>query len=380
MKTLGFNSIRLTFSNQMLLPSSVTNGIDLALNPDMNGLSPLSCMDLIVAYCGQIGLRVMLNRYVAIIDNFDNEELWYIPNNALYNEAAMISDWVALARRYSNTAVFGMDLWSEPRGLSTWGAGLATDWNQAAARIGNAILEANPDLLIIVEGVSGYYWRGGHLEGVEYNPVVLNVPNKVVYSIHEYSCDLEQQTWFTDENYPNNLFGLWDLHFGYIMRERIAPVLIGEFGYSLANACDETWLPLWMNYTSGQYVTSGVSSLLPGEKGMSWMFRGVDPFPPLGGILTTDWQTVETIKMNDLKPHLAPLLPTYDPMPTQRPTATFVPSFTPRPTISIPPTVRPTSSFPSVSPTLPLFGYYYANGSQIVNGRGKAVRFSGLNW
>lgn len=61
-KNLGFNLLRLPFSGQMLLDSSVTNGINGAQNPDLVGLTPLQCMDKIIAYSGLIGLRVLLVR------------------------------------------------------------------------------------------------------------------------------------------------------------------------------------------------------------------------------------------------------------------------------------------------------------------------------
>jgi hypothetical protein len=61
-KALGFNLLRLPFSGQMLLDSSVASGINGAANPDLVGLTPLQCMDKIVAYGGLIGLRVLLVR------------------------------------------------------------------------------------------------------------------------------------------------------------------------------------------------------------------------------------------------------------------------------------------------------------------------------
>jgi hypothetical protein len=48
MKSHGYNTIRLTFSNQMLRPESVVSGVNYALNADLVGLSPLQCMDKII--------------------------------------------------------------------------------------------------------------------------------------------------------------------------------------------------------------------------------------------------------------------------------------------------------------------------------------------
>ena len=56
-KGLGFNTLRLPFSNAMLRPGAATNSINFAQNPDLQGLTPLQCLDKVVDYCGQIGLR-----------------------------------------------------------------------------------------------------------------------------------------------------------------------------------------------------------------------------------------------------------------------------------------------------------------------------------
>ena len=113
-----------------------TNGIDTYLNPDLAGLKPLQCLDRIVAYCGLVGLRVILVRTSAKADNFFSESSWFIPGDAFYTEAQFIADWVMLAGRYAGTAVVGADLWEQPRGTATWGTGAGTDWDLAATRAG----------------------------------------------------------------------------------------------------------------------------------------------------------------------------------------------------------------------------------------------------
>src|SRR5919108_3154573 len=55
---LGFNTIRLPFSSQLLDPQSRPNGIDYQLNPDLKGLSGLQIMDKIVAEAHVLGLKV----------------------------------------------------------------------------------------------------------------------------------------------------------------------------------------------------------------------------------------------------------------------------------------------------------------------------------
>ena len=78
MKQLGFNTIRLPFSDQLFDPGSVPNGIDFAKNPDLQGLSGLQIMDKIVAYAGQIGMRIILDHHRSEAGNSaEDSGLWY---------------------------------------------------------------------------------------------------------------------------------------------------------------------------------------------------------------------------------------------------------------------------------------------------------------
>ena len=63
MVSLGFNTIRLPFSSDMLMRPATPNGIDFSKNPDLAGLTALQIMDKIVDYAGQIGLRIILDHH-----------------------------------------------------------------------------------------------------------------------------------------------------------------------------------------------------------------------------------------------------------------------------------------------------------------------------
>ena len=58
----------------------------------------------------------------------------------------------------------------------------------------------------------------------------LSDPSKLVYSAHDYSPKVWQQSWFTDPAFPDNLPALWDSMWGYLAAEKHTPVLLGEFG------------------------------------------------------------------------------------------------------------------------------------------------------
>ena len=287
-KATGFNTIRLPYSSQMFDPGSTPNGIalDNGKNADLVGLSPLQVMDKIVAYSGTIGLRIILDRHRP--DSGAQSELWY---TAQYPETRWISDWVMLARHYANNpTVVGGDLHNEPHGAACWGCGdTAVDWRLAAERAGNAILAANPNWLIFVEGVekvgADSYWWGGNLSAAGQFPVRLSVADRLVYSPHDYPASIFPQTWFSAANYPANLPGVWDAHWGYLRKQNLAPVMLGEFGTKLATTSDQQWL------------TTLVSYLGTGTNSFSWTFWSWNPNSgDTGGILNDDWTTVNTVK------------------------------------------------------------------------------------
>ena len=270
MVSLGFNAVRLHYSNEMLRNTSATVGVNFELNPDLEDLNPIEVMDKIVAYAGVVGLQIILDRNSAEMNGYFRETLWYIPEDPYYTEELFISDWVMLAKRYIGTAVVGADLWNEPKDPCTWGAGLETDWNAVAERVGNAILAVNPDLLIIVEGIQNNSWPGSNLEGVATHPIRLSVPNKVVYSVHEYPNDAAHeygfnQSWINDPTFPNNMRGRWNKNFGYLVQQNIAPVYVGEFGTSLKDEKDFIWLKLWLRYMNGEFLQDGVNELKAGQ-------------------------------------------------------------------------------------------------------------------
>ncbi len=335
-KSLGFNTIRLPYSNQLFDPGSTPNSINFYnMNQDLQGLTTgLQIMDKIIEYGGSIGLRFILDRHRP--DSGSQSPLWY---TSKYSEERWINDWKMLAQHYAgNPAVIGADLHNEPHAPEAcWGCGdISRDWRLAAERAGNAILSVNPNWLIIVEGVSCYgpggdvtppvyggtadcYWWGGNLQGVRDYPVRLNVPNRLVYSAHDYATSVYPQPWFDDPLFPANLPAIWDKNWGYIHKEGIAPILVGEFGSTLQDPRDRIWLSELM-----KYMGSGVS-------GMHFTYWSWNPDSgDTGGILKDDWTTVDTVKYNYLAPYLLPLDPIGGtPVPataTRTPTRTNTPS------------------------------------------------------
>lgn len=306
MKQLGYNTIRLPFSNQLFDAGSTPNGIDFAKNPDLQGLSGLQILDKIVGYAGQIGMRIILDHHRSDAGaGAEGSGLWY---TSAYPESRWINDWVMLATRYANNpTVIGGDLHNEPHGPASWGSGGANDWRLAAERAGNAILAANPNWLIFVEGVEAYqnhyFWWGGNLMGARDFPVRLNVANHLVYSPHDYPASVYPQSWFNDPAYPNNLPAVWDQAWGYLFRQNIAPVWLGEFGSKLETNSDRQWADKLVSYLGGDLDGNGSNDLTSEQLGMSWTWWSWNPNSgDTGGILKDDWTTVDQNKQQKLVP------------------------------------------------------------------------------
>jgi len=289
-KDHGYNHIRYPWTNEMFFEGARTQSINAMENPDLVDLTPLEIMDAVIDACGKAGLKVYLDRHRPLSGG--QSELWYVSK---VSEEKWIEDWKFLAKRYKgNPTVIGADLHNEPHGTACWGCGeKQRDWRLAAEKCGNAIHEVNPDWLIIVEGNDHYgeegwqkgesYWWGGMLKGAKEFPVRLNKPNKLVYSAHDYDKNVFMQPWFEVSNFPDNMPDIWDDKWGYLAKENIAPVLIGEFGSLLRDRTDIKWLQNLIAYMN--------------KNNIHWTFWCLNPNSgDTEGILGYDWSTVNTQK------------------------------------------------------------------------------------
>jgi endoglucanase len=318
-KSMGLTVIRLPYSDD-IMANQVVQGVNTAVNPDLAGVTTLALMDKIIDYCGQLGIRVIIDRHRP--DSGGQSKLWY---TATVSEATWIANMKTLAARYKgDPTVVGFDLHNEPHADGTepngtgacWGCGdPARDWRLAAERGGNAVLQANPDLLIVVEGVScpsgatpNFWdgipdpdcgWWGGNLTMAGQFPVRLTNPRKLVYSAHDYGMSVSnQQRWFLDPTFPATLQPFWESMWGYLVRQNIAPVLLGEFGSTLADPKDSVWMPALLSYVQGL--------------GMSWTYWSLNPNSgDTKGLLLDDWTRIDHVRYDVIHPFLVPgLAPT----------------------------------------------------------------------
>jgi hypothetical protein len=150
-KGLGFNAVRIPFCPATLRNVVITSYVNPTKNPDLTGLKSLDVMDKVLAQLNDEKMYILLDHHRPDCETIS--ELWY---TADYSEAEWIEDLKFVAERYQHLGYFmGIDIKNEPHGRATWGTGnLATDWNKAAERAAQAVLTANPDILVFVEALN----------------------------------------------------------------------------------------------------------------------------------------------------------------------------------------------------------------------------------
>ena len=128
------------------------------------------------------------------------------------------------------------------------------DWAAAATRAGNAVLAADPNWLIFVEGVQTQgdgtsTWWGGGLADVAKHPIKLSVANHVVYSPHDYPSSVYAQIVVLRGELPGQSCRPSGITTGATWsRDNIAPVWLGEFGTKLETTSDKQWLTTLVSY------------------------------------------------------------------------------------------------------------------------------------
>ncbi|MFJ5775397.1 glycoside hydrolase family 5 protein [Streptomyces sp. NPDC093094] len=252
---LGINSVRLPFSNEMVHDTRPVTDDSVAANPGLRGSTPLQVYDVVVRELTEAGLAVILNNHTNTTRwccGVDGNERW----NASRSTAEWENDWVFMARRYrDNDRVVGADLYNEVRRSvwddPNWGLGDDHDWFAASQRVADRILtEANPDLLIVVEGIN---WTGVPVDGLPHGrptlePVrtlshTLLASDKLVYSAHFYDYTGPNHSGATglgetsDPRYrdlsPSDLIAVLNRQAFFVTepdRHYTAPLWISEFG------------------------------------------------------------------------------------------------------------------------------------------------------
>mmetsp|Transcript_18511 Transcript_18511/g.51523 ORF Transcript_18511/g.51523 Transcript_18511/m.51523 type:complete len:702 (-) Transcript_18511:157-2262(-) len=201
--SLGFNCVRLSYSTEAVVHNPMVPHDRLTANPQLYNKTFLECLDAVVAALSQEHVMMILNNHMSKAGwccNINQDEgLWYTPE---FNSSQWQTSLVTIAARYRNNLwVVAHDLRNEPHSYNglqpVWGGGdPATDYKMAMQNAGNAVLAVNPDTLIVIEGLC----FGMELRFIKHSPMELDLPNKIVYEVHNYQ-EFQFSTLFTSHFY-----------------------------------------------------------------------------------------------------------------------------------------------------------------------------------
>jgi endoglucanase len=302
-RSMGFNTVRLPFSNEMVEHNPVVAAQYLTANPGLKNLHARTIFDRVIDAMVAAGMVVVLDDHISdarwCCNAGDDNGLWW---NSRYSAASWLADWVTLAHRYApggthpQPGVVGAELRNEPRAASgrgkpVWtGTGKPLDWAGAATRAGNAILAINPNWLIVVDGLNFSL----DLTGVRTHPIVLSVPHQIVYAAHDYYFSHQPSEYAS----AAKLAAVLTSHWGYLAGgPAAAPVWVSEFG---AYAATKSSLVDSTPSTQGFWFQAFLQYLRQGDYDWAyWPVNGTRAYsaykdrhqgdPEWHGVLASDW-------------------------------------------------------------------------------------------
>ncbi|HZU14236.1 MAG TPA: cellulase family glycosylhydrolase [Chloroflexota bacterium] len=334
---LGFNALRIMYADATVRANPVvTTGLD--ANPRLRGMHALQIMGVLLKRAHRFRLRVILcnSRSEAGMGPEYSTGLWY---TAQYPESVWEADWLELAHLFRHDSAFvGADLRNEPHLTSghptiqnyvnqgpLWGAYQGTyyysrDWHYAAQTLGNRLLAVNPHLLIVVEGVQMYFnpytgkftgglW-GSNLVGVQFDPITLDRPGQLVYSVHEYGPQMYLAHWFNSSTTFASLMRHWTKHWGYLLTAppwMQAPIFVGEFGTcNNYYSCTVSRNPLKQGFWFTAFVR-----YMRAHPQVGWAYWALNPMGPFKpnvpnyyALMTPDWRHYHRSLVTALQPLL----------------------------------------------------------------------------
>ncbi|MCJ1356752.1 MAG: hypothetical protein MMC33_006748 [Icmadophila ericetorum] len=233
-RSMGFNSVRLPYSDELVYTNPIIRADLLTANPDLIGGKALDIFTATVNALTDAGLAVIVNNHITQAGWFTGMDLcdatWSNDHLGMLcrvkqTEKQWIENWKTVMSPFvDNLNVIGADLRNEIHGF--WGTAGWEPWAAAAERVGERLLAMQPDWLMVVEGTSS----ANDLSGVRKRPVKYSVPDRVVYSSHVYSWS----GWgnldpFSKRNYASFVEEM-KKNWAYLLEEEIAPVWVGEIG------------------------------------------------------------------------------------------------------------------------------------------------------
>ncbi|KAF2478654.1 Exo-beta-1,3-glucanase [Neohortaea acidophila] len=310
-RDMGFNSVRLPYSDQMVIQNPVIDPVHLGANLDLldghnednetgelSGPRALDVFQACVEALTDAGIAVIINDHITNAHWCDGMNLcdasW--KNDHLgplcsirQTTQSWIENWkTVMAPHVDNPLVIGADLRNEPRGL--WGTMTWDALASASEQASEALLAMQPNWLMFFEGVSS----ANDVSGARARPIKLSIPNRVVYSSHVYAWS----GWGSGVPFGRRAYASFaaEMHrnWGYLLAEDIAPVWVGEFGNGRNMGPED--LHYWKNLM--RYLA---------DSDADWGYWALNPWKPgqideTYGLLKKDWKTPrDDVRLEDLR-------------------------------------------------------------------------------
>ena len=282
----GFNCVRICTDDAQILNNPVVN-INASANPDLKGLKYNQILLAVVNYGASIGLKFIIESHLN-----ENNSRYPSNGNGLWYDSGGASDgtdgngqpgnitsdmflqiWQIRANLFkNNSAIIGYDIRNEPHfGPATWGDGnVNTDYRLVYEKIGNAIHVIDPGPMIICEGLQAYHngAPSGDLRQATIGNalIALTVPDKVVYSVHEYPTEVSESGLDSGGDYIKYMNNVW----GWLYSKNIAPVFVGECGDNMRTKDGQDWANTFIPYLNGKSASEGGPVFTGNEQGVSW--------------------------------------------------------------------------------------------------------------
>lgn len=153
MANYSFNGVRIPFSVYLVLNDPEPVSISYyQMNQDLQNLTSLQVLDVLIRAFGDAGIVVMLDMHSLEPGGYMEDGLWY---DSKYPQETTLKAWNMMVDRYKDQwNVVAADVFNEPFD-ATWGTGdSSTDFNTWCETVGNDMHSNGVNWLIMCEGVA----------------------------------------------------------------------------------------------------------------------------------------------------------------------------------------------------------------------------------
>ncbi|XP_022997703.1 uncharacterized protein LOC111492584 [Cucurbita maxima] len=295
--SLGFNCVRLTWplflaTNESLSSLTVRQSFQRlglreaiagvqANNPFIIDLPLIKAFEAVVGWLGEAELMVVLDNHISkpgwCCSNFDGNGFF---GDQYFNPEKWIEGLTRMATMFNGVAhVVGMSLRNELRGPKQ----NVNDWYRYMQRGAEAVHAANPDVLVILSGLS----FDKDLSFLKNQPINLTFTAKLVYEVHWYAFS-DGSSWQSGN--PNQVCGrvvnnLMKMS-GFLLEQGM-PLFLTEFGVDQrgTNVNDNRYLSCFLSVAAEYDLDWAVWTLV----GSYYLREGVVGLNEFYGLLDWNW-------------------------------------------------------------------------------------------